>query len=142
MEDLNLARELLQRDQLSLVLVNRGKIIFTSSESSIKPFLQALRLNPAGLRGAALADKVMGQAMAWLTLYAGIKSIYALVLSTAAKELLDSKLDLHYRSLVPFIKNRKGDGICPMEAISCKLDNPDQAYQIFKEKFKESDHES
>ena len=43
MEDIELARSLLEEEQLNLVIVKGGQVLFSSSERGVAPFFQAVQ---------------------------------------------------------------------------------------------------
>ena len=76
-----------------------------------------------------LADKVIGKAAALLCLKAGIKIIYAGVISTPALEILkENCIPVGYGNEVTAIENRTKTGLCPMESLSRRVESPDVMY--------------
>ena len=72
------------------------------------------------LRGASVADKVVGKGAAALLILGGVRELFAGVISTPALGLLeDSGISFRFAEKVPYIINRKGDGLCPVETL-CK----------------------
>lgn len=90
------------------------------------------------------ADKVVGRAAAFLYVLLGVKEVYALVISEGAEEVfLRFKVAYSFEERVPAIRNRAGDGFCPMEQAVLSIDEPNRAYeeicrtiQVLKEKEK------
>lgn len=73
---------------------------------------------PALLRGASIADKVVGKGAAALMVAGGVARLHALVLSMGAQALLDqSQVAYTYDALVPHIINRSGTDWCPIERL-------------------------
>lgn len=73
---------------------------------------------PSLLCGALVADKVVGKGAAALMILGGVKALHADVVSTQALLLLrDSGIEVTFGHEVPHIINRKGDGMCPVEAL-------------------------
>lgn len=68
------------------------------------------------LKGARVADKIVGKGAAALMAAGGVKELYADVVSQPALELLEREnVRVGYGQLVPQIINRKGTGQCPLE---------------------------
>src|SRR4030043_1650796 len=88
MEDINLARSLLEEDKWNLVIGKKGRVLFGSRERGIAPFFQAVRSIGKGLHNAAVADRVVGLAVAMLCLHAQVGSVYAGIVSQAAFDML------------------------------------------------------
>lgn len=80
------------------------------------------------------ADKVIGRGAALLYAKMKIKEVYALVMSEKAKEIFELyNIPCYYDTLVPFIINRKGDGMCPVEKATENITDIQEAFQIIKE---------
>ena len=75
------ARERLDREGWSLVVITRGGLEHVSRERGVVPLLDIVEKAGEGLRDAVLADKVVGRAAAMLVAVAGFSRVYARVLS-------------------------------------------------------------
>lgn len=79
------------------------------------------------LQNAMLADKVVGKGAAALMVLGGVKSVYAEVMSRAARDLLEhSGVAARCGSLVDHIVNRAGTGMCPVEARCLPCATPEE----------------
>lgn len=79
------------------------------------------------LRGAALADKVVGKGAAALMALMGVKEVYADVVSLPALELLRrAGVNVHPAQTVPHIINRAGTGRCPLETRCAPCATPEE----------------
>lgn len=68
------------------------------------------------LKGADIADKVVGKGAAALMISGGVRAVYADVISEPAAELLDmAGVAVTFGQRVPHIINRSGTGQCPLE---------------------------
>ena len=86
------------------------------SEHGIIRLWQAATNSAHILKDADVEDSIVGKAAALLMVYGGVKSVKAGVLSESGKDVLDYyNIPCEYQTLVPYIVNRKGDGVCPME---------------------------
>ncbi|MEM5772795.1 MAG: DUF1893 domain-containing protein [Candidatus Aenigmatarchaeota archaeon] len=133
MDDLNLAKKKLKENNLTLAIAKNGEIIFESNSEGIKDLIKAIDLFKKELNGAALADKIVGKAVALLCLYSKISSVFAETISMLALQTLeDSKIFVEYEKIVPKILNKRKDDICPFEKISLSLNSPSKAYEKFK----------
>ena len=109
---------ILQDGNHSLVVAGDG--IRTFDGRGISDLYGLLTEHPDWLRGASVADKVVGKGAASLLILGGVRELFAGVISTSALGLLeDSRISLRFAEKVPYIINRKGDGLCPVEAL-CK----------------------
>lgn len=88
---------------------------------------------PQFLNDASIADKVVGRGAALLLVRGHIASVYACVISSGALDVLRRNgIAIEFDTEVPFIVNRRGDGVCPVESLTSDTDNPDEAYKRIK----------
>ena len=72
--------------------------------------------DPGFMRGARLADKVIGKGAAALVALGGMAEVYADLISTPALTVLrQAGIPTRFGQEVPYIINRKKDGRCPLE---------------------------
>lgn len=65
----------------------------------------------------------------------GVKCIYGEVMSEHARNVLDAAgVEDSYGKLVPYIVNRRGDGMCPMEETVPDTNDAEIAYLLLKDK--------
>ena len=120
------ARMLLSKTDCTCVLCG-DDVILTDKRRGVRPLLDLLNGN-ADVTGFSVADKVVGKAAAYLYCLLGIKELYASVISQPALAVLERyHIFVEYRQLVPAIRNRSGEGPCPMESAVWEIDNPQQA---------------
>ena len=125
----NNAKELLNRGA-ALVIVTSGGVL-TFNERGIKTLL----CNQPALKGAVVADKVVGKAAAMMMVRGGVTEVYAEIISKPALEVLTShNVICDYGTLVPNIINRDKTGICPMEQAVTGVDDIQKAYEILTAK--------
>ena len=108
--------------QCSCIIHNNGATR-TFHERGVKDLHRLLTQEPEILRGASLADKVVGKGAAALMISGGVKWVYADVISKAAMVLFEqSRVEVQYKQIVPNIINRAGTDICPVEKLcrDCK----------------------
>lgn len=85
---------------------------------------------PDFLRGASVADNVIGRGAAMLLLKGGATEVYARVISSGALSALRSGgVSVSFDTEVDHIANRSGDGICPVERLTADALTPDEAYE-------------
>lgn len=97
-------------------IVVKGEQIFKSNKRGVAPILDLIDRNDDTLNGATAYDNVIGKAAAMLLIKYNVAQIYALIISDHACQLLD-KYGVSYEceKKVPYIINRTGDGMCPLE---------------------------
>jgi len=95
---------------------------------------QLLRTSPDTLRGAMIADKVVGKGAAVLMTAGGVRWVYADVISQSALEfLLTHNIEAEYGRVVPNIINRAGTDICPVEKLCMQCDDIAEALKLIDE---------
>lgn len=102
--------------------------------SGIAPIVHALRADRDAFAGCAAADKIVGLAAAYLFTYGRAAAIHGDVMSAAAERWMSKQGIPHSAGeVVEKIINRRGDGICPMEARALQLTSPEEAWAVFDE---------
>lgn len=130
MTDFILARDLLINEDYSLVIYKDGRIILTSREKGLKPLMMAIAQYKEEIKGAILADKIIGKAGALLAIHGGISEVYAHTISDCAKDILNKNgIRLESNRVVPYIINREGTDKCPMEKLVENIEVPEEAYK-------------
>lgn len=138
MEDIELARCLLEEQGLNLTIAKEGKVLFTSRERGLHPLLQAVLSTGDALHGAAMADNIVGAAAAMLCLHARIASVYTHTASTRALALLQRQgVNVASENMVPYILNRDGTDLCPFEKLAQSASKPSQLLSSLKSFFAE-----
>ena len=106
------AINILRTNGCKLVITN-GEEIFTSDVRGVFSLLDLIEKKEYNLSEFSAADKVVGRGAALLYAKMGIKEVYASVMSEKAKEIFECySVPYFYDTIVPFIINRKGDGMC------------------------------
>ena len=126
MTDVQRAKSLLSAGDYTVVLCS-GEKTYTDTRRGVAPLL-ALLDSGADLTAFAAADKVVGKAAAFLYLRLGVKTLHAGVISVPARDLLVAHgVAVTWDTLTPAIRNRAGDGYCPMETVTLPLTDPLEA---------------
>jgi hypothetical protein len=140
MEDIDLARSLLEEEKWNLVIVNGGQILFSSRERGVGPFFQAVKSMGASLHNAALADSIVGSAVAMLCLQARITSVYGGIASQGALDMLKGQgVTISSKGIVPYISNYDGTDLCPFEKLAGSCQGPSQLFAALQSLFAEGD---
>ncbi len=133
MSDLNTAKTRLLEKDLTLVIVKNSKILFETDSHRISGFLGAIKQLNAQLKGAAVADRVAGKAIALLCAYAKISEVYAEVLSRKAKAVFEEhEIPCRWKKLVANILDPHRNDVCPFERAAAIISTPEAAYAAFK----------
>lgn len=108
--------ELLHKGGYSCVI--RNGEIRTFTQRGVADLYDLLNQNPAFLKGAQIADKVIGKAAAALMVLGGISEVYTDTISEPALALLQNAgVQVDCVQVVPRIQNRAKTGWCPLETI-------------------------
>jgi hypothetical protein len=138
MEDIDVARSLLEEQKWNLVIVKRGQVLFTSGERGVAPFFQAVKSKKKSLHNAAVADRIVGSAVAMLCLHARIASVYAGIASQGALDMLrKSGVTVNSENTVPYISNYDGTDLCPFEKLAGSCRKPSQLFAALQSLFAE-----
>ena len=128
------AKSLLITSASTIAVVSNGEV-FTSQERGVKPLLHLLSEKKGFLKGASVADKVIGKAAALLMVLGEIKEVHTLIISEPAIKVFEKyNIPCFYDKKVDRIVNRTGDGLCPMETLCLDVDEPQEAFTKIKEK--------
>lgn len=119
------------------VAVCRAGEVMTRDGRGIAPLL-AIASEESALRGASVADLIVGKAAAMLMTYAGVSEVYAEVMSEAGERTL-SEHDIPHSCglLVPYIIDRTGKDVCPMERAVADVSDPAEAYAVLSARLEE-----
>lgn len=133
MTDLERARDILVSGGYTCVLC-RGGDVHTAAARGVRPLVDLLD-SGLDLRGFSAADKVVGRATAFLYRLLGVKEVHAQVMSSPAREALESGgIPAYCDKEVPGIINRRGDGPCPFEEAVQGITDPEEALTAIRKK--------
>ena len=122
MTDLDRARAALPGHTLALC---RGGEVVTSDLRGVMPMLGFLR-DGRDLSGFCAADRVVGRAAAMLFAKAGVRAVFAEVMSDGAVALLAAHgIDASCDVRTAAIENRQKTGLCPMESAVAGIEDID-----------------
>ncbi len=109
--------DLLHSGGYSCVIANEGKK-YTFTQRGVADLYYLLTQKPALLKGALIADKVVGKGAAALMILGGIKELYTDVVSSDALSLFQtSDVKVSFAQEVLFIWNRTRTARCPVETL-------------------------
>ena len=123
----------LHAEGCSCVIYNNDHI-HLFHKRGVQDLHQLLRTSPDTLRGAMIADKVVGKGAAVLMTAGGVRWVYADVISQSALEfLLTHNIEAEYGRVVPNIINRAGTDICPVERLCMQCEDIEDALTLIDE---------
>lgn len=133
--DLNLAKNRLIQKNLSLVIVNNGKVLFETESHGIGDLLKAIHKLGNNVKGSSVADRIVGRAAALIFVFSGVKAVFAVIASDGGIEVLTKNAVFYvYKKRVANVLNFAKTDVCPFEKLVARLSNPEKAYEVLKEK--------
>lgn len=124
--------ELLHAGKYSCVIMN-GTDIRTFTRRGVADLYDLYQEDAAFMKGAAVADKVIGKGAAALMALGGVKAVYADVISTPALILLqEAHIKVTFGLEVPAIENRDKSGWCPLESACRQMKSPAEIYPVIR----------
>ncbi len=116
MTNLEIVKERLYGTNASLVVLYVNGECREYYQNRIKDIKEILQNDKQALKGAIIADKVIGKVASSILTVAGVKEIYADVISKYAIPVLEENtVKYEYRQLVEYVQNNDKTGMCPME---------------------------
>ena len=123
---------LLHTGGYSCTIANEGKIR-TFTQRGVADLYDLLTREPEFLKGALIADKVVGKGAAALMILGGIKELYTDVVSSNAMDLFQtSDVKVDFVQEVPFIWNRDHTGWCPVETMCSEEESAEAILQLIR----------
>ncbi|MFI3176042.1 MAG: DUF1893 domain-containing protein [Eubacteriales bacterium] len=111
---------------------------YESTLKGVAPILIPLEEDNEFFKGCSVSDRVIGKAAALLFIKAQIKELHAELISDHAVALLESyEIPYSYDKKVPYIINRDGTGMCPMEECVLELNDLEEGYVAVTQRIKE-----
>ena len=86
----------------------------------------------------ALEEGRLGKGAAMLLVCGGAAAVHASLISAHAKTYLDRhRIEYSFDQVCPYIINRAGDGMCPMESTVLEIEDPYAGVAAMQQKLKE-----
>jgi hypothetical protein len=116
---------------------HEGKLIFKSKKEQLRPLLEYIDKFSSQVQDVVIFDRIVGNAAALLLKKAFCREIYSPLGSEfAARTLSEQGIKYHFSRTVPYIINKAGDDICPMEKLSLDK-SPDEFFQHLRKRLSE-----
>lgn len=123
---------LLNKGDTSLV-VDNGRIT-TYNDKGVSDLLSLLSDHPRMLKGARVADKIVGKAAAALMVLGGVTGVYGATVSKLGLKMLESYgIKTTYGKLTDHVVNRDNTGWCPLEERCRDISSPEDCLAAIKE---------
>lgn len=116
MTNLEIVKEKLYNTNASLVVMYSNGNCKEYYQNRINDIREILQKDKFALKGATIADKVIGKVASSILTIAGVKEIYSDVMSKYAIPVLEeNNIKYEYKTLVDYVQNNDKTGMCPME---------------------------
>ena len=124
--------DMLNEQGLSLLVFNHGELT-THANRGVQDLLQLISDQPERLKGAVVADKIIGKAAAVLMATGGIKEVHTNVICTPARELFEKEGILVFATEeVPMILNRDRSAMCPIDSQIADVESIEECVAILQ----------
>lgn len=134
--------DILHKGGYSCVMKNREEVR-TFTQRGVADLYDLYQADSAFMKGAAIADKVIGKGAAALMVLGGFKTVYADIISTPALALLcKAGIETTFAQEVPHIINRDKTGWCPLETACMELNTVEEMYPVIQILYQESGQNS
>ena len=124
--------EILEKEGCSCAIWGGGELTLCHRRG-VADLYELLTSSPGKLRGALVADKIVGKGAAALMVIGGVSQVYAGVISDPALEMLHTGgVTVICGKRVPNIINREGTGICPVETLCLGCRTADECLPLIE----------
>lgn len=135
---LNKLIEILHKEACSLVMEDLQGRVHLYYKKGVRDLEDLLDNNQELLRGAIVADKIIGKAAAGMLAYGGVSEVYGEITSKKAVPILEgSGIKYSYGKLVDHIIIPEGDTRCPLEQLVSAANTPSDIVKTLRKHFRE-----
>ena len=135
---MNALKDILHSQNCSLVVRIQDGEVTAYNKKGVRDLVWLLDNEPERLRGAMIADKVVGKAAAGLMVQGGVGEVYADVMSRLALPLFnEAGIPYSYGELVERIVIPEGDDRCPLEKIVSEATTAQEVETMLRQHFAE-----
>ena len=115
-------------------VVRQGAEVRTFTRRGVADLYDLLCNDPDFLRGASVADKVIGKGAAALLILGGVRQLHADIISVGALELLrDQPIEVAWDTLSPHIENRDRTGRCPLDSTCAEARTAEECLPLIRD---------
>lgn len=124
--------DMLNEQGLSLLVHNNDSLSIHANRG-VRDLLDLLSAQPERLRGAIVADKVIGKAAAALMATGGVQEVHTNVICTPARELLEQEgIKVFAREEVEKILNKDKTHMCPIDSQLEGIETVEECVRVLK----------
>lgn len=123
----------LKQTGLTLYVENNNTRLFESRDPMLFPLYQCLTEHREDMAGSIVVDKIVGGAAAYLCALGKVSQVITPTVSEPAIHIFRAyNIRLYAERIIPFVINRQGTGLCPMEKLSRQFDDPEAFFEHLK----------
>lgn len=124
--------DMLNEQGLSLLVHNNDSLSIHANRG-VRDLLDLLSAEPERLRGAIVADKIIGKAAAALMATGGVQEVHTNVICTPARELLEQEgIKVFAREEVEKILNKDKTHMCPIDSQLEGIETVEECVRVLK----------
>ena len=124
--------DMLNEQGLSLLVYNNDSLSIHANRG-VRDLLELLSAEPERLRGAIVADKIIGKAAAALMATGGVQEVHTNVICTPARELLEQEgIKVFAREEVEKILNKDKTHMCPIDSQLEGIETVEECVRVLK----------
>ncbi|MBQ7631461.1 MAG: DUF1893 domain-containing protein [Paludibacteraceae bacterium] len=129
----------LNEQQVSLLVYNNDSLS-DYHQRGTRDLLMLVQNEPERLKGAIVADKMIGKAAAALMVLGGVKEVHTNTICTPAKQMLqEAGIPIFFTNEVPYIINRAKTGQCPLDSRLSEVTNATECLPIIADFYTQLD---
>lgn len=123
----------LDASRLSCVISKDGEVT-TYRQSGVQDLYDLLSEGGGKLKGALVADKIIGRGAAAMMVLGGVKAVNTHTISTPALKMLrDGGVKVYFDTEVDYIENRRKTGQCPLDSRLQNLTDPKECWPVIRQ---------
>lgn len=123
--------DILKEKNYTFLALKNETEVFSSDKFGVLP---AFLFQKQEIKNAVIIDKVTGKGSALMLSKARCKEIHTGIVSQKALDVFkNNNVIVHYEKIVPYIINRTGDGMCPVETMLIDIDDFQVAEKLIEE---------
>ena len=128
-QDLEFAKSKLLKEDLNLVIVKNGQLVFKTKKEGIIGILESLDTLDKELINSSIADKIVGMAASMLFVYAKVSAVFTQLISDPGLKILqENNIASQFEKRVPNILNHRQNDVCPFEKQAIASKTVEEAY--------------
>ncbi len=132
--DLSVAEDAIKGGGPTIAVAREGKVLFYTDTPGLKAIFEASKRLGGELRGAAVADRVVGKAAALLYVHLQVNAVFGALMSEGAAKVLRGRgVEFRFKRIIPAVKGKDGVDVCPFEMRVMHISEPEEGFRAVSE---------